>query len=123
MNLLRYRAPESVPLGVPERLHQMPAGEIRDADIAHLAAAHELIERSKRLIERRESVPFVQLVEIDVVGFEPGQTGFAGANQMVARCTSIIRPLSHRKSCLGCDQHLRASAGECLTEDFFRESG
>ena len=58
----------AVAVGDGERLHQMPAGEVRDADVANLAGADQSIERRQHLFDRRHGVEAVQLEEIDVVG-------------------------------------------------------
>jgi hypothetical protein len=49
------------------------AGEIRIADVADLALADEIVERAQRLLDRRQRIVIVLLVEIDVVGLQPRQ--------------------------------------------------
>ena len=44
--------------------------EVRVADVAHLARADELVHRAERLLDRRDAVGPVVLVEVDVVGAE-----------------------------------------------------
>ena len=48
-------------------------GEVRAADVAHLALADELVERAERLLDRGLRVGRVQLVEVDAVGAEAAQ--------------------------------------------------
>jgi len=45
-------------------------------DVAHLPFAHELVERAERLLERRNAVGSVVLVEVDHVGSQPLQRAF-----------------------------------------------
>ena len=58
----------AVLVGDAERLHDVPAGEVRHADVADLAGAHERVERRQHFLRRRHGVVAVQLEEIDVVG-------------------------------------------------------
>ncbi len=81
---MRDVALESSPLGDGERLHQVPSREVRAADVSNFSAAHELIEGAEHLIDRSQRVEGVELVQIDVVGPEPAQTGFAGGDQVGA---------------------------------------
>ena len=60
-------------LGRPLRLDHLPGGEVRAADVADLALAHEIVERAQRLLDRRQRVGAVELVEVDPVGLEPPQ--------------------------------------------------
>ena len=62
-----------------ERLHQLPAGEVGDADIAQLAGAHEVVERRQHLLDRRAGVEGMQLQQVDVVGAEAAQRGLDAA--------------------------------------------
>ena len=45
-------------------------------DVAHLPFAHELVERAERLLERRDAVGGVVLVEVDHVGSQALQRAF-----------------------------------------------
>ena len=64
-------AGEAVPLGDGQRLHQVPAGEVRAADVADLAGPDQVVERAQHLLDRRQRVEAVQLEEVDVVGAQP----------------------------------------------------
>jgi hypothetical protein len=79
VDLLADEALAVFALADAERLHDVPAGEIRAADVADLALAHERIERFHRFFERRLAVPFVHLVEIDDIGLQALEAGLAGA--------------------------------------------
>ena len=59
---------KAMPLGDSERLHELPAGEIGDADITQIARTHERIQRRQHLLDRCEGVEGVELEQIDVVG-------------------------------------------------------
>ena len=54
-----------------QRFHQVPAGEVRAADVADLAGPDQVVKRAKRLLDRRRPVEGVELVEVDVVGAQP----------------------------------------------------
>ena len=43
------------------------------ADVAHLALADEVVERGEGLLDRRQRVGRVQLVEVDPVGLQPAE--------------------------------------------------
>ena len=67
VDLLRGERLVAMALRDARGLHQVPPREVRAADVAHLARAHECIERRERLLERGLPVPAVHQVEIDVV--------------------------------------------------------
>ena len=119
MDLLCHRTHAVALIGKAERLHEVPAGKIRHAHIAHLAAALQLIERLERLLERCLPIPFVQLVQVDIIGLEPRERCFAGAHQVMAGGTAIVGPLPHRKARLGGDQHVVTARTDGLTQDLF----
>ena len=54
-------------------LGDLPRRRVRNAEVAHLARAHEVLERRHRLLDRRVHVPVVQPVEVDVVGLQAPQ--------------------------------------------------
>jgi hypothetical protein len=63
----------------------MPAGKVRQADIADLARPDEAVESLKGFFERSLAVPLVQLIEIDTVGAKPLEACLAGFDQMISR--------------------------------------
>ena len=72
----RLRAPkpfESLFARNRKRLHQLPRREIRAADVANLAGVHQIVEGAKRILEVRERIEPMDLIEVDVVGAEPLQ--------------------------------------------------
>ena len=58
---------------------QQPRGVVRGAQRAHLAGAHEPVERLERLLERHVGIGRVHLVEVDHVDAEPAQARVARA--------------------------------------------
>ncbi len=71
--LHRHEALEPGGAGGPVGVGDLPAGDVRAAHVADLALAHELGQRRQRLLDRRDPVGLVELVEVDVVGAEPPQ--------------------------------------------------
>ena len=83
----------------------MPAGVVGAADVAHLARAHEVVERLHRFLERRQAVPLMDLVEVDDVGAQALQARLAGADEVPARQAPVVGAGAHRETRLGGDQH------------------
>src|SRR5271167_1427709 len=73
--------------GRPLRLDDLPGRESRAADVADLALPDEIIERPQGLLDRRQRIGLVLLVEIDPVGLEPSQAGLDFAHDVTARGT------------------------------------
>ncbi len=88
-----------------------------------MAVAHERIERLQRLLEWREAVPFVQLVEVNMVDAEALQAGVAGGDQMVARQPYLVRSLAHAEPSLGRDQRAVAATAQDFAQDLLRGAG
>src|SRR5690606_32695199 len=61
----------------------VPAGEIAGADIGDLAFTDQLLHRLPDFLPGRCPVDVMHLVEVDVVGVQPLQTGLAGTPDMV----------------------------------------
>ena len=55
------------------RLAQLRGREVRAADFAHLARAHEILERAERVRDRHGRIGLMQLIEIDSVGAQAAQ--------------------------------------------------
>ena len=78
-----------------QRFHQLPAGEVRDADIAELAGADEVVERREDFLDGRAGIEGMQLQQIDVVRAEPAQRRLArprSAASARSRHRSALRP-------------------------------
>jgi hypothetical protein len=80
VNLLRHEGDAAVPARHLHCLHRVPAGPVRTADVAHLARAHEAIERLHRLLERGKAVPLMYLIKVDDVGAQPLEARLALAD-------------------------------------------
>jgi hypothetical protein len=122
VDLVRDVARIAVAICDRERLHQVPAREVRGADIAELAAAHQLIECRQRLLDRGVVVLAVELEQIDVIGAESPQRGLDRDEQMLARGAVVVGAVAGREGRLGRDQDPIALAGDCLAEDLLREA-
>src|SRR5207249_724552 len=51
-----------------ERLHQVPAGEVRPTNVAELPGPDQIVEGAESFLDRRHPVEGVELVEVDVIG-------------------------------------------------------
>ena len=122
VRLVRDVAREAVLLRDGQRLHQVPAGEVRAADVADLAGAHQIVERAERFLDRRQRVEAVQLVEVDVVGAEAAQARLDRAGQVVARGADVVRSRPAAEGALGRDEHLVAPALDRLAEDLLGQA-
>lgn len=60
------------------RLRDMPPCEVAAAHIQNLALAIELLHRLPDFFPRAFAVNVVHLIEVNVIGFEAAQAGFAG---------------------------------------------
>ena len=65
-------------------LGDLPAGPVGVADVADLAAGDEVFEGRQRLIDGRQRVRGVELVEVDPVGAKPAQRGFRRLDDVAA---------------------------------------
>ena len=59
--------------GNPVGVGDLPTGEVGRADIAHQSLTDEVVEHRERLLDRRQRIGLVQLVEIDPVRAESTQ--------------------------------------------------
>jgi hypothetical protein len=107
----------AVSLGNGERLHQVPSREIGAGDVADFAAPHQIVQRIERLFDGRLRVEAVHVVEIDVIGAEPAQAGFAGFNQMMAGGADLVGTVAHLKCRFGGDQDRIAPPGDGLAQN------
>eukprot|EP01034_Spumella_vulgaris_P043120 gene43120-53520_t len=119
-SLVRDIAREPVFLRRRERLHQVPAGEIRHAEVTDLSRPHELVEHAQGLLDRRQRVETVQLKQIDVVRPQPPQRRLDRRDQMRPRRAHIIGPGAAAKRRLRGDEHLVAPPLDRRAEDLLR---
>ena len=96
-------AGKALALGDAQRLGDAPGLPVGDADIAHLAAGDEIVERSKRLVDRRYRVGAVQLVKIDMVELQPLEAALDRIHDVAARRAALVRALAHGAVHLGGD--------------------
>ena len=115
---------EAVPavlLGRGQRLRELPGGHAAGAQVAHLAVAHQGVERVQGFFDRRGEVPAVNLVQIDVVHLEPPQRMLARLDDVFAAEAAAVRAVGHRHVDFGSDHDVVArgefvepSAGDLL---------
>ena len=91
-------------------LAQLRDGEVRAADLAHLARLDEFAQRAQRVGDGHRVVGVVQLVEVDVVGAESAQRVLAGAAHVVGLAPKCVSSMRHAE--LGRDDDLVAAAPE-----------
>ena len=120
VHLLGAEASPAVAVRHTERLHQMPAGEIRTRCVAHLALAHKLVQGLLYFFNGRLCVEAVQVINVHVVCSQTAQTGLQRAAQMPARTTHVVRPRAQSEGGFGGDQGLIAAAFEGLAQYLFR---
>src|SRR5262249_4319373 len=92
-------------------------GEVRAADVADLAGAHQAVERTEGLLDRRQCVEGVQLVEVDGVGAEPPQAGLDRAGQVIAGGADVVGARPDAEGALGGEEHLLAASLDRLAQD------
>ena len=64
-----------IALSDPKRLHDLPTGEVGAPHVADLPAPHEEVQGSERFLQRGLAIPFVKLVQVDVL--RPGRRRLA----------------------------------------------
>jgi len=82
--LLGYEAVQAQLLGGPEGLHDLPGGESAGAEIANFAGAHEIVEGAQGLVDSYFRAGPVHLIDVDVVGLQAFEAGFALFDDMAA---------------------------------------
>ena len=121
VDLLTDKPLVAAEVAYPEGLQELPAGVVRAADIADLAGTDEAVERLERFLEQGLAIPFVHLIEVDVVSAEPAQARLARLDQMLSRKASIVGALAHRHTRLGGDENTVAATLERFTNDLLRQ--
>ena len=81
-----------------------------------------MVERAQNFFDGSERVESVKMVDVDVIGAQASQAGFAGLKQMMARGPEIVRPFAHAKRGLGGNQDILAASCDGFAEDFFGEA-
>src|SRR3984885_4114172 len=98
----------------------MPAGEIGAGDVTYLAASYQGVQGIERLLYWGERVEAVQMIDVDVVRSEAAETRLAGMHEMQPAGADLVRTVTHGEGGFGRYEHLIATAGNRLTENFFR---
>src|SRR6187402_652488 len=81
---------------------------VRDTGVERLAAAHDLIERSHRLLEGRLGVVPMAVEDVDIIEPEPRQTLIGAGDQVLARAPFTVRTGPHPVAGLARDHELIA---------------
>ena len=105
VGLQRFEARQAQPLGDAQRLDDLPGRPVGDADVAHVALAHQLVERAHGLLDRRGRVEAVDLVQVDVLELQPLQAGLDAVEDVAARRAARVRPRAGVAEDLGGDDH------------------
>src|SRR5262245_65144768 len=100
----------------------MPAGEVGAGDVTDLAAARQRVQRIECLLDRRERVETMHVIDVDVIDAEPPQACVTGFEQVVARRADVIRAIAESKGRLGRNQELVALALYGLAQNFLGKS-
>ena len=83
--LLRHEPERAAPAGGLAGLREVPAGEVRAADVDHLPLRDEEVHGLPDLVPRCVPIDVVHLVEVDVVGLQPAQAVLAGLAEVQRR--------------------------------------
>ena len=103
-----------------QRLDEVPAVEVRAADVAHLPRPHQVVEGPQGLLDGRRAVHRVHLVEVEIVGLKAAQAAFELAEDVPPRAALHVGPRSHREAELGGKDHLVPPPLERLPDDRLR---
>ncbi len=88
----------------------MPGGQIAESHIAHLAGAHDVIQRADSLLDGGDGIVAMNLVEIDVVQPEALQALIDARQDVPARQADLIDALAEASAHLGGHDDLVARA-------------
>lgn len=114
---------EAVLVGVGERFHEVPAGEVGAADVADFAGADEVIQDVHSFFDGRFGVEAVELIEVDVVGLQTFELSFDGFDEMEAAAADVVGALAEAEGGFGGDEDFVAAAFDGGAENFFGEAG
>src|ERR1035438_5977018 len=91
-------------------LGDLPTREVTASDIQNLAFAVELFHGLPDLFPWARAVHMVHLVEVDVIGLEPLETGLTGFADVEGGKAGRVGPIPHGAEDLGGQDHLIAAA-------------
>jgi hypothetical protein len=80
----------------------------RGSDVANLSSLDHVVQRLKRLFDRRFVIEAMDLIEVDVIHAEPGQAGVDLDKDRLARQPGAIGARAHAAVNLGRDYHFVA---------------
>ena len=80
------------------------------------------IERFESLLNRRQPVESVHVVDVDVIRVQTSQAGFACANDVVARRAHVVGTVPEPKGCLRRDQQIVALPCDGVAKNLFRKT-
>ena len=93
-----------------ERFHEVPAREIRAGDVADLAGFDERVERFDGFIDGRGGIEAVHVIDVDAVGFQTLEALLAGANEVIAGGSDVVRAIAKAEGGFAGDKKLLAFA-------------
>src|SRR5690606_1987841 len=103
-----------------------PRRGIGEADMAHLAGTHQVIEGAEGFLDGGVAIPEVHPVQVDVVRLQAAQGFLAGPEDILAaRAAGVGVAGAHVGEKLGGDHHLVALyrvAADMVADDFLRVS-
>src|SRR6266576_3750779 len=100
----------------------MPAGEIRAGNVTHLSTFNQVVESAQDFIGWSESVESVEMVDVNVVGTQAAQAGFAGLQQVMPRGSQIVGPFAHPEGGLGGNQYILTAPLNGLAQNLLGQS-
>ena len=103
----------------PVRLGQPPRREVGATDVAHLALAHEVVQRAQRFLDRGARIETVDLIQVDPVGAQAAQTVLDGGHDVAAGAALFHADVVHRIAELGGQDDVFAAVAEHLTHRGF----
>jgi hypothetical protein len=106
-----HRHGQLLPLGQIDGPLHLPTGEVGQAGVADLARVDGVVQEAQRLLQRRERIPRVQLVEVDVVDPEPAQRRIEGPTQVTAGVAQGVGLVAHGEPALGGEDDAIADVG------------
>jgi hypothetical protein len=107
----------------PLGLDDLARGIGRTPDVAHLARADQVGQRTQGLVDVRIGVGAVDLIEVDPVGLQPAQAVLHLADQPAPGVAALVDVLAHRAVRLGGQHHVVSSALERLADDLLGLTG
>ena len=91
----------ALPVGDHHHLGELVGRHGRAADVAHLARAHDLVERVHGLLDRRVGIEAMDLVDVDVVGLQALELEVDGRHQVLAAGADVVLAVAHADADLG----------------------